>query len=73
MQSQYRLARLGGVAWQEHVAGEKSWLQGKSVVVTGGNSGIGEAIVLAASAEGARSNGCVDRQSRGRRRARHRR
>jgi glucose 1-dehydrogenase len=28
-------------------------LQGKSVVVTGGNSGIGEAIVLAAAAEGA--------------------
>ena len=29
------------------------FLQGKSVVVTGGNSGIGEAIVLAAAAEGA--------------------
>ena len=28
-------------------------LQGKSIVVTGGNSGIGEAIVLAAAAEGA--------------------
>ena len=28
-------------------------LQGKSVIVTGGNSGIGEAIVLAAAAEGA--------------------
>ena len=28
-------------------------LQGKAVVVTGGNSGIGEAIVLAAAAEGA--------------------
>ena len=28
-------------------------LQGKSLVVTGGNSGIGEAIVLAAAAEGA--------------------
>jgi NAD(P)-dependent dehydrogenase (short-subunit alcohol dehydrogenase family) len=28
-------------------------LEGKSVVVTGGNSGIGEAIVIAAAAEGA--------------------
>ncbi|HEU0206336.1 MAG TPA: glucose 1-dehydrogenase [Pseudolysinimonas sp.] len=29
-------------------------LEGKSIIVTGGNSGIGEAIVLAAAAEGAR-------------------
>ena len=28
-------------------------LEGKSIVVTGGNSGIGKAIVLAAAAEGA--------------------
>ena len=37
-------------------------LEGKSIVVTGGNTGIGEAIVLAAAAEGA--NVVVDYASR---------